>query len=496
MERACILAYDLGTSSVKTSLVDRNGKIIISEKRNYPTMHLSAGISEQNPEEWWKCVCKTTKSIAEKCPEYAKNVEVIGVSGHMLGCVPVDREGKPLHYALIHSDSRAEMQYREIKNAAGEDRLYQMSGNVLDARSSLCKILWFKEECRDVYRKTEKFLQSKDFLVSRLTGNINVTDYSDAGHGVLMDIRKKEYDSSLYAELGIAVSKLPELHMGMDIAGYLKPESAEALGLAGGIPVIAGGGDGACADIGAGNVREGDIYCSLGTTAWLSEFMGKPYFDEKKRVFNIMSLDGVHSSLFGTMQSACGALNWVMNVLNMKDLDEVNRLASQVYPGSEGLIFLPYLDGERSPVFDARARGMFFGLSLSHTSAHFLRATMEGVAYALNSILNVFRDTETCEGIKIIGGGANSELWKQILADVWGKSVITLNVSSDDSTSLGIAAAAGSSVGLFRNVEDAAEFIRAGKTTVPSERQNEYRKYFEIYSRLYEDTKKEMHDLY
>ena len=495
MERDLILAYDIGTSSVKTSIVSGAGEIMASDKCDYKTSHPTAGISEQNPLDWWQCVCMTTNDIVKAHPEYTSRVAAIGVSGHMLGSVPVDSGGNPVHPALIHSDSRAGAQFEEIRKKVGADELYRMSGNVLDARSSLCKMLWFKEERPELYAKTAKFLQSKDFLVSKLTGNIDTTDYSDACHGELMDVRKKAYDSSLYAELGLETAKLPSLHAGMDIVGHLTGEAARVLGLTEGIPVIAGGGDGACADIGAGNVNTGDTYCSLGTTAWLSRCVEEPYLDAQRRVFHIMSLDGVHCSLFGTMQSAGGALKWIMSILGTEDLDEFNRLAAQVAPGSDGLIFLPYLDGERSPVFDAQARGTFFGLSLSHTRPHFMRATFEGVAYALNSILRVFEEQGKSEQIRIIGGGANSALWKQIMADVWKTPVAALNASANDSTSLGVAAAAGAAAGLFGSLREATDYIKVKNVTEPSREQQSYEKYFAVYQKLYEDLKEEMHAL-
>lgn len=488
-----ILAYDIGTSSVKTSLVTETGEVYASAKYDYDTHHPEPGISEQNPEDWWKCACKTTKALLEQKPDAGKRIAAIGVSGHMLGCVPVNEKCEALHAALIHSDSRAGAQFEAIKAGIGKEELYRISGNVLDSRSSLCKMLWFKEERPELYRKTAKFLQSKDFLTARLTGNIDTTDYSDASHGELMNIHKKAYDTAVYRELGLEMEKLPELHAGMEIVGHVTEEAAKELGIPSGIPVIAGGGDGACADIGAGNVNTGDIYCSLGTTAWLSQCIEQPYLDPEQRIFNIMSLDGIHSSLFGTMQSAGGALKWVMNVLGTQDLDEFNALAGKIAPGSDGLIFVPYLDGERSPIFDAKARGMFFGLSMSHTRAHFMRATFEGVAYALNSILKVFEAQGKSGQIRIIGGGANSALWKQILADVWKTPVAALQASANDSTSLGVAAAAGTAVGMFRDLREATDYIKVKNVTEPSDRQSAYDKYFSVYQKLYEDTKEEMH---
>ena len=400
MGNQLILAYDIGTSSVKTSLVTETGEVYASAKCDYDTHHPEPGISEQNPEDWWKCACKTTKTLLEQKPDAGKRIAAIGVSGHMLGCVPVDEKCEALHAALIHSDSRAGAQFEAIKAGIGKEELYRISGNVLDSRSSLCKMLWFKEERPEIYRKTAKFLQSKDFLTARLTGNIDTTDYSDASHGELMNIHKKAYDAAVYRELGLEMEKLPELHAGMEIVGHVTEEAAKELGIPSGIPVIAGGGDGACADIGAGNVNTGDIYCSLGTTAWLSQCIEQPYLDPEQRIFNIMSLDGIHSSLFGTMQSAGGALKWVMNVLGTQDLDEFNALAGKIAPGSDGLIFVPYLDGERSPIFDAKARGMFFGLSMRQFVFSVLAIL---VAVGLYFLLKPHFGTETVSWMCILG---------------------------------------------------------------------------------------------
>ncbi len=495
MQRDLILAYDIGTSGIKTTLVNDEGKILASDQYSYPSLHPFPGSTEQDPNDWWKGACATTNSIMKDHPEFARRVSVIGISGHMLGCVPVDEDGNPVHAALLHSDARAQKQAEQIREMIGREELYQMSGNILDSRASLCKMLWFKEERPDLYAKTARFLQSKDYLLFKLTDNMDSTDYSDAAHGVLMDIRKKTYRPGLYADLGLDMKKLPQLHAGMEIVGRTTNKSAAALGLMEGIPVIAGGGDGACSDIGAGNVHTRDIYCSLGTTAWLSKCISEPYLDPGMRTFTIMGLDGEHCSMFGTTQSACGALNFVLDILGITDLKECNRLAGEISPGSDGLIFLPYLDGERSPVFDTRSRGAFFGLSLSHTRGHFLRATFEGVAYALNSILEVFREEGDLDEIKIIGGGSNSELWKQILSDVLQVKVASLNASAEDSTSLGVAAAAGTAVGIFPSLSEATKSIRISEVTNPSPDREIYKKYYAIYKKLYPDLKEEMHAL-
>lgn len=493
MERDMILAFDVGTSSLKASVVDREGRIAASEKAVYDTYHPAPGISQQDPEDWWRGVCAVSSALAERRPDLVGRIAAIGVSGHMLGCIPVDHRGTPLYLALIHSDSRAGRQFGVIEQLVGAQEIYKMSGNVLDARASLCKMLWFRQEEPEIYGRTAKFLQSKDYIAAKLTGNIDTTDLSDGSHGALIDITKRAYDPALYRTLDLDPAKLPALHAGTDIVGYLTKESAHAMGLTEGIPVIAGGGDGACADLGAGNVRAGDTYCCLGTTAWISRFVPAPYFDPEHRTFNIMSLDGVNCCMFGTMQSAGGAVSWAMDLLGIENVEEFNRLAADAPPGSDGLLFLPYLDGERSPLFDAAASGMFFGLSLSHTRAHGARATFEGVGYALRSILEVFLEQGDSPQIRMIGGGAKSQLWRQILADIWKRPAAMLNTSADDATSLGVAAAAATAAGLFPDLAQAAAHITTGQVQQVSDQAPVYDPYYSVFRDLYEKTAGDMH---
>lgn len=495
MGKEHILAFDIGTSSVKTSVIDRTGKTVASASKDYATSHPKAGIAEQNPEDWWKCACATAKDIWEQDKNLANHIAAIGVCGHMLGCVPVDAEGKPLANAMIHSDSRAYKQSEKISRLIGKQKLYEMSGNILDARSTLSKFLWLKEELPEVYGKTAKILQSKDYLTACLTGNIDTTDYSDASHGELMNIRTKDYEKTVYEELGLDVSKLPTLYAGKDVVGKLCQTGAEGLGLPSGIPVIAGGGDGACSDLGGGNVEVGNICCSLGTTAYFSSLMKEPYIDPQGRVFNIMGLDGTNCSLFGTIQSACGALNWVMDILGETDIQVFNTLAASVGKGSNGLIFVPYLDGERAPIFDAKARGVFFGLSQSHTRAHFARATFEGVAFALNSVLEAYREMMKVSSIHMIGGGAKSDLWRQIMADIWDAEVVVRKGAGSESNGLGIAAAAGVGIGLFESMEEAIGQMQVESSVLPQGDNQVYREEFAVYQNIYVNLKKQMHRL-
>jgi len=489
-----ILAFDVGTSSVKSSLFRADGHQVCSASLSYKTLVPKTGYAEQNPEDWWDRIVKTTRLLAEQNPEAARNIAAIGVCGHMLGCIPVDRSGKALYNAMIHSDSRASKQFEKVCSSVGADRMYSLTGNILDARSSLCKILWLKEEEPDVYMDTAKFLQSKDYITARLTGNIDTSDYSDACHAELMDISKFVYDESVFNELGIDMSKLPELHRSIDIVGTLSAESAAELGLTAGIPVIAGGGDGACAAAGAANTHPGDTYCCLGTTSWIAECAETPFIDDKKRIFNLTDLEGNNYSVLGAMQAAGASLTWLMELLSENSVKNLDALAATVPAGSNGLVYLPYLDGERSPIFDPHSRGVFFGLSNVHKKQHFMRAALEGVAFALRSILDVLRERHPIGKMRIIGGGSNSKIWKQIIADVCNISLAGLSVPADDAGSLGIAAAAGTGVGLFKDVAEGVRCITETDVIAPIEPEK-YSANYEVFSALYPVTKRLMHKL-
>ena len=494
MEPAILLAFDIGTSSVKTSMISAAGERVDAQSEAYPTRYAAGGVAEQDPADWWGCVCRTTRALLDRDPTRRGRVVGIGVCGHMLGCVPVDQSGAALHPCLIHADARAKAQYEAVDRAVGAERLYRMSGNILDARSSLCKQLWVKEALPDLYARTAKFLQCKDYITARLTGEIDTTDYSDASHGQLMDIQRRAYDPALYQELGLSMDKLPALHRGDQVVGHLREEAAKALGLPAGIPVIAGGGDGACGNVGAGAVAPGDSYLSLGTTAWIAQAVREPVFDPQRRLFNIMSLDGETCSLLGTTQAAGASINWVQRLLQL-DLETLNRMAAQVEPGCEGLVFLPYLDGERTPVFDAEASGAFVGLRQKHGSAHMARAVLEGIAFALGQIADTLRQFNALKDLSAIGGGMNSQLLAGMVADVTRLRLHRLSVPAEDATSLGVAAAAGVGAGIFASLREATAGIQAVSTVEPGPTDWRYARNYSVYQGLYAQLALSMHRL-
>jgi len=486
MDSPLILAHDIGTSGTRTSIVGRDGAILASMSAPHPTHYGAGGVAEQDPEDWWSGVCHNTRALAERHPEESRRIVGIGLSGQMLACLPVDAGGEPLRRSMIHSDARAVRQAELIAETVGRDDVYRTTGNVLDPRSPLAKMLWLKDNEPDVYRRASRFLQSKDFVAGRMTGSFDSTDLSDATHAQWLDIRRRQYAGDLLAALGLDAGKLPALHRSTDVVGKLCKAAAQAMGLPSGIPVVAGAGDGCCATVGAGAVRPGDTYCCLGTTAWIASVAEGPFIDPKRRVFNILSMDGESCGVFGTVQSAGRSLEWVMDLLGEADFGAFDALLAAAPAGCDGLIFLPYLEGERSPIYDANARGVFFGIGPTHGKAHFVRSVVEGVSFALRSVLEVMRETADVPALRLIGGGGQSAAWQQMLADICDAEIRVLSTQAADATSLGAAVAAGVGVGLFESVADGCRGIRVELTRPPTpELRQVYARSFAIYASLY-----------
>jgi len=482
-----ILAFDLGTSAIKSSLVSDSGQMIDTVTIEYKTTANMQSQAEQDPSIWWNGACDATKELLEKNP--GAEIAAIGVSGHMLGCLPVNAQGEPLRPAIIHSDTRANLEAEYIEKEIGKQELYHLTGGILDAHSTLCKVLWLKRNEPEIYKKTARFLQSKDYLVSKLTGNIDITDFSDASHAQIINIYEKKYLTDIFKALSIDVNKFPSIYNGTDVVGHVNKESAELLGIKSGVPVIAGGGDGACSNVGAGISAEGDAYCSLGTTAWIAYNSGRPIIDDKARVFNIMGLDGKNFGVFGTMQTAGKSLNWAKDLFKLENIQMFESEAKEASEGSDGLIFLPYLEGERSPIFDSNARGMFFGISTMHERKHFERAVLEGIGYALRSILEVFNETQDISALNIIGGGARSLFWRQIIADICNVDIWGISTRSNSATSLGVALAACVGIGIFDSLGAATAHVSRTELTSPRPEKTAmydhlYSKYMQLYPKL------------
>jgi len=485
-----VLAFDLGTSSVKVSLVADGGAMLDSAVKGYETVSSRGTWAEQDPLAWYGRSVEAARELFSRNEAARDGILAIGVCGHMLGLLPVDASGAPLRPSMIHADSRASEESDFIlEHIISKQDLYALTGSVLNAQSPLCKALWLKRNEPGAYARAARFLQAKDYLVSRLTGNIDVTDYSDASHAVFIDIHKKRYLYDIFAELGLDATKFPTLHRGVDVAGTLTAEAARALGLKEGVPVVAGGGDGACANAGVGmSAAGGKAYVNLGTTAWISCDAANPVIDGGARIFNIMSLDGDTFGIFGTMQSAGKCVSWLCGLLSI-GVEELKAAAACAPPRSDGLLFLPYLEGERAPIFDSNARGVFFGIGAGHARAHFCRAALEGVGFALRSILDVFRETLAIGEMRVIGGGAGNEIWKRIIADICGVSLEAC-ANSESVTSMGVALAAAVGAGMYGSLGEAARGVAtAGRVEPDGENRAAYDAAYEKFMKLYPSVK-------
>ena len=474
--RDCILTYDLGTTGNKCTVFDREGHALYSAVIPYNCFYPKPGWAEQDPHDFWGSIVTGTKLLREQWDLKPRDIAAIGLSGTMNGCIPISASGEVLYRNIIHSDCRGAAMCDYISCHIPPDEFYRITGNRLDSHYTLPKVLWLKGNHPDIYSNTRYFINTKDYVAYRLTGRLGITDYSDASLTCMLDMQKKAWAVDMLNELGVDAGKLPDIKRAIDIAGPLSREAAEALGLIEGIPVSVGGGDGACATHGAGLAAPGRAYNYLGSSSWICTLSSVPVFDKESRIFNFYDLDGFHCNVCGTVQSAAASYNWALDMLAhapdtsafISDLPEgkaetkslydwVEREAEKSPPGANGIIFLPYLMGERTPHWDENARGAFVGFSLFHKRSDMLRAVYEGVAFALRSVLDVFLENSlSVEDLTLIGGGAKSGLWSKILCDIYGRP-LRIHKYPSEATSLGAAIAAGTAVGLYRDMAQACE---------------------------------------
>jgi len=489
-----ILAHDIGTTGDKATLFDLDGRLITSTLKEYVLHQPKPTWAEQNPEDWWNAFIASTREILKTSKVHPDDIEAVGFSGQMMGCLPIDKDGNPLRSSIIWMDQRSVEQANFIAEQIGEEDFYRITGNRVNPSYTISKILWLKENEPEIYKKTYKFIQSKDYIILKLTGEY-VTDFSDASLAGLLDVNRRQWAYGILEELQIPIDKLPRLCASTEVVGGIEQSIAEKIGLKPGTPVVVGGGDGACAAVGAGVVRYGHAYNYVGASSWISICTDKPLIDSKMRIFNQWHLDPNKVSPTGTMQTAGSSYRWLRNEICQAEVNEAWRLgvdpyvimdseAEKVEPGSEKVIFLPYLMGERSPWWNPNARGVFFGLALGHRRRHLIRAVLEGVCFNLRIILEAFEEQGVrIENIRVIGGGAKGRLWRDMMASIYGKTILVPEYLME-ATSFGAAIAAGVGVGIYRDFSVAEKLVRITDVHNPN------LALYEKYSLLYEYFKK------
>lgn len=488
-KRRYILAHDLGTTGNKTNLFDIEGKLVASSFAGYETAYPHPAWAEQDPADWWQAVCDSTRELVAQAAVSPAEVAVISFSGQMMGALPVDKSGTPLRPSIIWADQRAVAEADLLAETCGAAEIYRRTGHRAGASYSGAKILWIKNYQPDIYAQAHKFLQAKDYAAYRLAGNF-ATDYSDASGTNLFDLGERCWSEDILEAMDIDGALLPEPHPSHTVIGEVTGGAAEETGLAPGTPVVIGGGDGACATVGAGAVDVGDAYNYIGSSSWISVVSRSPIYDPQRRTFTFVHLDPELYFPTGTMQAAGGSRDWLIRVLK----EEVSDSAiAEVGLGAQGLLFLPYLIGERSPHWNPLARGAFVGLTMSHGRAEMARAVLEGVAFNLRMILDAFLEQGiVIEAMRLIGGGAQSPLWRQILADVYGLPILHPTLLAE-ATSLGAAIAGGVGVGLFPDFSVAQEFVQVEEAERPNRAAQA--RYAELYP-LFQETYRALEPIY
>ncbi|WP_105614285.1 xylulokinase [Vallitalea okinawensis] len=488
-----LLGIDQGTSGCKMTIFNSKGNVVAETLKTYPTFYGEHGEVEQDCNDWWIAIMEGIKEMLETSDIDAKQIKGIGVDGISWACIPVDQEGKVLCKTMIWLDRRATKEAEWMKKTVGEEALIALSGNPVDACYMTPKMLWLKENKPEVYSKTHKFLQSNSYIVYQLTGVMS-QDYSQGYAYHFFDISKGQLDKDIARQLGISIELIPPFYHSHEVVGHVTKKAAFLTGLAVGTPVVAGGLDAACCTLGAGVIHVGQTQEQGGQAGGMSICLDQPVIHPKL----ILGYHVVpnHWLLQGGTTGGGGTLNWFNRELGYKEealaKDEdtnpfviMSQEAGEIPAGSDGVLFLPYMKGERSPLWNGDAKGVYYGLGYDKTRSHMIRSTMEGVAYSLKHNLDTAKEVNVyTKTLTSVGGSSNSLVWTQIKSDVTGKRIEV--PYSDHATTLGAAILAGVGTGVYKDFQEAV------KTTVKVLRVHEpnddhvktYRESYEEYLKL------------
>lgn len=460
-----IIAYDLGTGGIKTSIFSENGTSLGYSFLSYETYFPKNNFREQKPEDWWEAVVKTTQEVIKKTSVNPECIVSLAVSGHSLGAVPIGMNGELLSdYVPIWNDARAKDQAEEFFAKTSKSDWYLSTGNGFPAELySIFKIMWYKDNAPELYWNTDKFIGTKDYINYKLTG-VLCTDHSYASGSGVYSLKDFAYNDKYIMLSGITAEKLPEIKNSTDVIGTILPDVAQKLGLSSNTKVCCGGVDNACMALGAACIDDGDVYTSLGTSAWIAVSDEKPIVDVEKCPYVFAHCVPQKYVSATAIFSAGNSLRWVRdnffvdlcekeNRGEINSYAEIDRLAKNSRVGANGLVFLPTLAGGSSLDKSVNARGGFVGLDLMHTREDICRATLEGVAINLRLALDVLKKyCKTDKNMLIVGGGAKSDVWRKIFADAYNMNITTSKVAQD-AGSFGAAAVAAVGAGVWEDFE-------------------------------------------
>jgi len=491
------LGIDIGTSGTKTLAINERGKTLGQAMATYPCYHPKPLWSEQDPDDWWDATVKTVRAVVKKAKLKPADVRAIGLSGQMHGSVFLDKNNRVVRRALLWNDQRTAAECEEIeKRAGGRKRLIEMVANPALTGFTAPKILWLRNNEPKNFAKTVKVLLPKDEIRRRLTAEF-ATEVSDASGMLLLDVVNRRWSKELLSKLELDPSLLAQCYESQEVTGRLTPDAAKMLGLSTDCMVVGGAGDCAAGAVGNGIVRPGVLSTSIGTSGVVFVHSETPQVDPESRLHTFCHAVRGKWHMMGVTLAAGGSLQWFRKALCETVAAAAKRQKIDVYdllteeaavtpPGAEGLFFLPYLAGERTPHADPNARGAFVGLTLRHSRGHMTRAIMEGVTYSLRDCLEIIEQQRVAvKQIRASGGGARSAFWRQMQADVLGKNVVSM--AADEGSGYGVALLAAVGAGEFKDVAEACDATVKTKKEIKPMAVNRhlYDKAFPLYQRLY-----------
>jgi xylulokinase len=492
-----LLGIDVSTTGVKALLVAADGQVVGSANTEQPLYTPHPLWSEQDPADWWNGAIRSVRQVLADTGVNGSQVAAVGLTGQMHGLTLLDHTGQVLRPAILWNDGRTAAQCDEMRARLGKDRLVAITGNDALTGFTAPKILWVREHEPEVYARVAHILLPKDYVRYRLTGGFAV-DCADGAGMILMDIKQRTWSSEVLEALHIPAEWLPQVFEGPQVTGAITAEAAQLTGLKAGTPVVGGGGDQAAGAVGVGAVQPGVVSLALGTSGVVFASTSAPFIEPQGRLHAFCHAVPGRWHLMGVMLSAAGSLRWYRDTFHpSQDYDSLLAPAAAIPAGCEGLLFLPYLTGERTPHPDPLARGAFVGLTIRHNEAHLVRAVLEGVAFGLRDSFELMKQAGQKEirQVRVSGGGARSLLWRQILADVLGAELVTVNTT--EGAAYGSALLAGVGAGLWPDVDSACQAtVRlTGSTTPQPAEQAAYEKYYALYRQLYPALKDISHAL-
>ncbi len=493
---AYLIGVDIGTSGTKTVLFDIKGNTIADATEEYPLYQPFIGWAEQDPQDWWKAVCITIKSVISKSGVNPEDIKGIGLSGQMHGAVLLGSKNNVLRRSIIWCDQRSGKECEQITNLVGQKRLIEITANPALTGFTASKVMWIKNNEPQIFEKTRKILLPKDYIRFKLTGEF-ATEVSDASGMQFLNVPLRNWSDEVLEKLQIDKTLLAKVYESPEITGEVTGEAAELTGLKVGTPVVGGAGDQAAGAVGNGIVRGGIVSSTIGTSGVVFAHSDSITIDPLGRVHTFCHAVPGAWHVMGVTQAAGFSLKWFrdnfckeeINTAKLMEIDPyvlMDKEAEKAEPGCSGLLYLPYLMGERTPHLDPDAKGTFIGLSAKHTKRDLIRAVMEGVTYSLKDCFEIIKGMGVdVEEVRVSGGGGKSPLWQKMQSDIFGCNIAVTN--SSEGPALGVALLAGVGTGIYDNVQEACDIAVKVKTRQsPDVSLNTlYSKYYSIYKYVY-----------